>query len=350
MKTGQSRLGAARLRAINTICAGMLLAAATAAQASPVVNFGAAANYSGFFFGNLTAHSDVEGRLAVRGNVDINSISVGYRNPSPSGASGSNAASLVVGGNVKIRDGAIYNGPTNASVNNNAGMGPTEAAWLAGGVQKGTGVYGGADLGSNKQLALSKGDSAAIQQMFTDSSVLLRGLSNELGALANTGSITRGWDLGLRGGAAQTGVGLQVFNIADNLLKPFTLDASSFDSDDYILINLTASGTVKFGFDYVGSNLSAFADRLIFNVMNADKVELHSGYGMLLAQQADIVAASSGHWEGTVVANNMLSTIEIGYEPTRQQTPPARVPEPQGLALVAAALAAMLFALRRRAR
>ena len=129
MKTGQSRLGAARLRAIG---AGMLLAAATATQATPVINLGAAGDYSGFFFGNLTAHSDVEGRLAVRGNVDINSISVGYRNPSPRGSEGSNAASLVVGGNVKIRDGAIYNGPTDPKVNSNAGMGPSEAGMAVG--------------------------------------------------------------------------------------------------------------------------------------------------------------------------------------------------------------------------
>lgn len=348
MKTGQSRLGAAPLRAI---CAGMLLAAAaTAAQATPVINLGAAGDYSGFFFGNVTAHSDIEGRLAARGNVDLNSITVGYRNPSPRGADGSTAPSLVVGGNVKIRDGAIYNGPTDPSVNTNVGMGPTQASWLSGGVQQGTGVYGGSNLGSAQHLSLNKGDQAAIQQMFTDTSTLLRGLSSELGAIGNTGTITRGWDLGLRGGSDKPGAGLQVFNISDSVLKAFTLDASSFDSDDYIIINLTATGTLKFGFDYLGSNLSAFADRLIFNVLNADKVELHSGYGTLLAQQADIIAASSGHWEGTVIGNNMLSTIEIGYEPMREQALPSRVPEPQGLALVMAALGAMLLAARRRSQ
>ncbi|MFH7042895.1 collagen-binding domain-containing protein [Paucibacter sp. JuS9] len=348
MKTGRSRLGGAPLRAVKGICAGMLLAMATAAQASPVVNLGAAGDYSGFFFGNLTAHSDIEGRLAVRGNVDINSITVGYRNPSARGPDGSAAPSLVVGGNVKIRDGAIYNGPTDVGVNTNIGMGPAQAAWLSGGVQQGTGIYGGADLGSAKHLSLSKGEQASIQQMFTDTATLLRGLSGELGTLGNTGTITRGWDLGLHGGSAKPGAGLQIFNIGDSVLKAFTLDASSFDSDDYIVINLTASGTLKFGYDYLGSNLAAFADRLIFNVMNADKVELHSGYGTLLASQADIIAASSGHWEGTVIANNMLSTIEIGYEPMREQALPARVPEPQGLALVALALGAMVLALRRR--
>ena len=186
--------------------------------------------------------------------------------------------------------------------------------------------------------------------MFTDTASLLRGLSGELGSLASTGSVTRGWDLKLRGGAAQAGAGLQVFNIADSVIKPFTLDTRSFDSDDYIIINLTASGTLKFGFDYLGSSLAQYADRLIFNVLNASKVELHSGYGTLLASQADIIAGSSGHWEGSVIGNNMLSTIEIGYEPLREQEPPARVPEPQGLALVLAALGAMLLALRRRAR
>ncbi|MDM4767473.1 choice-of-anchor A family protein [Pelomonas sp. SE-A7] len=347
MSTSQSRLGAATLRAI---CTAAMLAIAGVAHAGPVINLGAAGDYSGFFFGNLTAHSDIEGRLAVRGNLSLNSISVGYRNPSPHGASGSQDPSLVVGGNIKIGGGAIYNGPSNPAVDSNAGMGPTGASWLtqAGGVVQGTGVYGGNDLGSAGYLSLSKGDQASIQQMFTDTAALLQGLSADLGALASTGTVTRGWDLLLRGGSAGTGAGLQVFNIADNNIKPFTLDAASFDADDYIIINLTAGGTLKFGFDWQGSQLSRYADRLIFNVLNADKVELHSGFGTLLARQADIVAASSGHWEGSVIANNMLSTLEIGYEPLREQEPPARVPEPQGLALVAAALGALALAMRRR--
>ena len=50
--------------------------------------------------------------MAVKGNLTLDSISVGYRNPY-----GSTGPSVVVGGNVNVKDGAIYNGPKDSSIN-----------------------------------------------------------------------------------------------------------------------------------------------------------------------------------------------------------------------------------------
>jgi len=74
---------------------------ATNAVAGPISNLnlslGPASGYSGFFFGNVNAAADVEGRLAVGGNM-TQGFDVGYRNPY-----GSTAPSLVVAGSLTMK-------------------------------------------------------------------------------------------------------------------------------------------------------------------------------------------------------------------------------------------------------
>ncbi len=104
------------------------------AMAAPVLSLGAAQGYSGFFFGDVKAQNDVEGRLAVGGNFSGNG-SIGYRNPY-----GSSAPSLVVGGNAHFNtNGGIFNGPQ-TSADTNATVGPITGYAKA----PGYGVYGAA--------------------------------------------------------------------------------------------------------------------------------------------------------------------------------------------------------------
>ncbi|MEJ6006601.1 collagen-binding domain-containing protein [Paucibacter sp. AS339] len=313
---------------------------ASLAQAVPVLDLGAASAYSGFFFGNVTQHSDIEGRMAVKGNLTIDSISVGYRNPY-----GSTGPSVVVGGNVNVKDGAIYNGPKDSSINTNLSIGPDSAHWVGAGTVTGTGIYGGSNLG-NTSLGFSKGDTAAINKLFADSANYFTSFQQSLASQASTGKIsTTNWDITLSGATKSTTPQVHFFNISDNNLKQLTLDKNSFGSKDWIVVNLTASGTIKFASDYAGSNLDSFKDRLLFNVVNAQSIELQYGHGSLVAPKADILAASSGHWEGNVVANNNYSTIEIGYEPF---VPTSPVPEPETYAMLLAGLGAISFVARRR--
>lgn len=299
--------------------AGLLLATAAPWCAAAAIDLGRARDYNAVFFGDLRAHSDIEGRVAVRGNVDLNSVSIGYRNPSVAGPHGSLAPSLLVGGDVRLGGGAIYNGPTDPSTDHNAGLGPDQAPWLSTGVSPGHAEHGGRNLGSAAYLDVRPGNRVDIASTFDAMQFQLRALSTQLGALSGTGEATsQGWDMRLAGSTARDG--FHVFNVDANHLKSFTL-GSTVGADEWVLVNLMAAGRIEFGWDYVGSGLSEIADRLVFNVLGADEVVLRSGYGLLLAPGASIVESSSGHWEGQVFARDMLSTIEIGYEPLRQAPP-----------------------------
>jgi choice-of-anchor A domain-containing protein len=325
---------------------GLLVLAAPLCAAAPI-DLGLARDYNAVFFGDLRAHSDIEGRVAVRGDVDVDSISVGYRNPSPAGAQGSSAASLRVGGDIRLGGGAIYNGPLDPGVDHNAGVGPSQAPWLQGGVAAGYAEYAGRDLGSAAYLDVRAGDAAAIGDFFASAKQQLGAVSQQLGALQATGSVlTDGWDMRLSGSVARDG--LHVFHLDAQQLKSFTLD-SAIGADEWLVINLLAPGRIEFGWDYAGSGLAAIADRLIINVLRADELLLRSGHGLLLAPGADVLAGSSGHWEGQLVADDMLSTIEIGYEPLRQ-APLQSVPLPGSLPLLALAGLTALFARRRGAQ
>jgi len=328
-----------RKNGIQLVSFATAMLAAGLAQAVPVLDLGAAGAYSGFFFGNVTQHSDIEGRMAVKGNLTLDSISVGYRNPY-----GSTGPSVVVGGNVNVKDGAIYNGPKDSSINTNLSIGPSTASWVGAGTVAGTGIYGGSNLG-NTALGFSKGDTAAINKLFADSASYFTSFQQSLANQASTGKVSSSWDLTLSGTTKSSTPQVHVFNIGDNNLKALTLDKSSFGAKDWIVVNLTASGTIKFGSDYLGSNLDSFKDRLLFNVTNAESIELHSGYGSLVAPKADILGTSSGHWEGNVIANNNYSTIEIGYEPF---VPTSPVPEPETYAMLLGGLGAISFVARRR--
>lgn len=113
-----------------------LLMLCSSAWTGPI-NLGVAENYSGFFFGDVSAAADVEGRLALGGNLS-NGFDIGYRNPA-----NSLLPSLVVGGDINISHGTIYNGPQ-YDVDTNASIGPAAAGWLAQHqVNYGTVYYGG---------------------------------------------------------------------------------------------------------------------------------------------------------------------------------------------------------------
>ena len=89
-----------RLAAMVLALAGLLPISGQAQQ----VDLGVAAQYSGFFFGNVSKIPDIEGRLAVGGNLTISGFSIGGRVPH-----GSGLPSLVVAGDLtSIGGGGIY--------------------------------------------------------------------------------------------------------------------------------------------------------------------------------------------------------------------------------------------------
>lgn len=154
------------------------------------------------------------------------------------------------------------------------------------------------------------------------------GLSQRLAALPPTGAVDAfGPDMRL--GPSRAVRGVHVYEVDDSLLKAFTLD-TVVGPDEWVVVNLRGAQQVEFEPDFAGSGLSAVADRLIFNVVSASDVLVRSGIGLLLAPHADLVATSSGHWDGLVVADDRRLRGEIGRESLRERRAVPR-PEPQPL-------------------
>jgi len=326
---------------------------ASAAQALPVLDLGPASQYSGFFFSNVNAASDVEGRLAVGGNL-TSGFDVGYRNPY-----GSTAPSLVVAGNVSMtsqwgKAGSVYNGPT-YNTDTNKTIGPSTASWIAANkLAAGNLVYGGSLTAADWQYAQASKNANYID--FAAAKTQLTGLSTQLASATQVGS----WITG-NGGVTLTGDGtsdIQIFNLGNTELKNISL--SNIKAGAHIVINSTLSH-VQFSGDLGGNlgsssdGLASFRDRVLFNLSNASSVNVGTFLnGSVLAVNADVVG--SGHLEGTLIANSLSKgangKLELGYETFRPYSPPltstSPVPEPESYALMLAGLAAMSLIARRR--
>ncbi|AKU21667.1 hypothetical protein ACZ75_09485 [Massilia sp. NR 4-1] len=289
------------------------------------IDLGVASGYSGFFYGNAKNFTDVEGRLAVGGDVTANA-SIGYRAPY-----GSKGPSLVVGGNVKLGTGDIFNGPT-TNVNTNASVGPITGYDKA----KGYGVYGGtSQSGAYHDLRKQTGvvDFGAAKTQLT-------GLSSNLGKLSSNGLVENKW-----GGTYLTGdkkSDIQVFTVdSKNLSNLFLQDVKA---DAHVVINVVGGGNFSITGGQDGQ-LKDLRDRLLYNFLDASSVTVGTfAYGTILANKADILGG--GHLEGNVIANSLSSALEIGYEPYKNIT--TAVPEPQTWALLMGGLAILGFAARRR--
>lgn len=327
-----------------SFAAGLLMAAGANAA---VIDLGAAQGYSGFFFGNVSAASDVEGRLAVGGDLTAG-FDIGYRN-----AYGSGAPSLVVKGGVSLTSqwgpaGMIYNGPS-VNVDTNASIGPAAASWVPGQLKTGNIVYGSSLTAVDWQYGSATQNANYID--FAAAKTQLSGLSTQLAGLTQTG----GWTIE-NGGLKLTGDGSdkpQVFNIGNASLAG-GLTLANIKAGAHVVINSTLSN-VTFGGDFGGDKanssdaLAQHRDRIIYNFGQATTLNVSTFLnGSVLALSADVIG--SGHLEGTLIANSLSAgpngKLELGYEPYQGFT--TAVPEPVTYALMLAGLAGIGLVVRRR--
>jgi choice-of-anchor A domain-containing protein len=328
------------------IVAVMSLAFAAHAQAG-IVDFGIANGYSGFFFGNVNAAADVEGRLAVGGNL-TSGFDVGYRNPY-----GSTAPSVVVKGNVSLTNaagyavGTIYNGP-NYKTDTNLSIGPSSAEWIPGRLNKGDLVYGGSLTASKQQYAEATKNASFLD--FAAAKTQLSGLSAQLAGQTQVGSWTSS-----TAGLVLTGDGksdVQVFNLGNTALQNISL--KNVKAGANIVINSSLKDVVfsgSLGGDRANSTdaLAMFRDRIIYNLSNAKTVNVSTFLnGSVLAVNADVIGSS--HLEGTLIANSLSAgangKLELGYEPYKGSVSP--VPEPETYALMGLGLVGLVM--RRRSK
>ncbi|MBT9458872.1 MAG: choice-of-anchor A family protein [Burkholderiaceae bacterium] len=333
-------------KSLNRFAALSLLAAACgAAHALPLIDLGPAAGYSGFFFGNVNAASDVEGRLAVGGNL-TSGFDVGYRN-----AFGSTAPSLVVKGSVSLTGqwgaaGSIYNGP-NYNTNTNASIGPSTAPWVPSNLNMGQIVYGTTLTAASWQYGTATQNASYLD--FAGAKTQLSGLSSALAGQAQIGS----WSASA-GGVTLTGDGssdVQIFNLGNTALSNITLN--NVKAGAHVVINSSLTNVVfsgNLGGDQANSSdgLASHRDRVIYNLSNATSVNVGTFLnGSVLAVNANVIG--SGHLEGTLIANSLSAgpngKLELGYEPFVPTTP---VPEPETYALMMAGLLTVAMVSRRR--
>lgn len=303
------------------------------AHAAPI-SLGVAGDYSGFFFGDVNAASDVEGRLAVGGNLTAG-FDIGYRNQY-----NSSLPSLVVAGDIQgFSHGTIYNGPSD-DIDTNATIGPAAAQWLSGGVNYGMVKHGGS-------LDVHQWTMANFEHNphFIDFKAVLdelTGLSSSMYGLNVNGTVVQ-----QHGGLTLTGDGvsdMQVFDLGmhENLSN---LSFNNIKAGAHIIINSRAD-TVTLGGFQGGDNANStdiqaqHRDRLLFNFGFADRLDINTFVnGNILAYGADVYG--SGHIEGTLIGHSLsarsnpwdpssVSTLELGYEPFQPYLPdsPTSVPAP----------------------
>jgi choice-of-anchor A domain-containing protein len=300
---------------------GALVLSATAASAYPL------GEYNVLVWHDFSAQgSDVQGRLAAGGNININTYSVGDQLPQ----SLRGGATITAGGNVNFPSGTTYYGNVVAggSITGNAAT-----SWLQSPYQ----AY------ANTTPAV---DFAAQQASMTQ-------LSQAIAAMTPTGTDEYKWSqLFLTG----TGPGnVQVFDVsASDLAASSNIVVAGVDSSATLIINV--HGTTASMHGGMDNFFAAHNSHVLFNFIDATSLTFSSiGLeGSVLAPNADVNGSSGVIW-GQLVAASWTGQMQVnqvyydGYVPaTGQPRENVAAPAPATGALFAAGLGFMAWRRRRR--
>ncbi|MBC3935647.1 choice-of-anchor A family protein [Undibacterium sp. CY7W] len=248
------------------------------------IDFGTAGAYAGFFFGNVTGMQNIDGHLALGGNLSTNAANIG--NQIPANEVG---PALIVGGSIVRFDGGWVG---SYDPNNNYG------------------IYGvSKDKNIGAYLDFRKSDFIPID--FVAERTYLTAMSEQLNSMRDTGSVKLEWDsiLTLTGSNQD----VEVFHLTyDQVTNKRSLEVAQIRQDAYVIINITGNKLRKVVFGMDNSALQLQKRRLIFNFPDADLINFTqvNMWGSILAPYA-CIRDSDGHIEGNVIAAQWNSGMAI---------------------------------------
>jgi choice-of-anchor A domain-containing protein len=238
-------------------------------------------DYNLFVLGDFNGYySDVEGKVAVKGNATVNGYAVGQK-----ASSGDN---LVVGGNLTV-------GSSGGSTSGKVVVGGTVTTPSWGGYSSG-GITSGA---------------ATLPVDFAAEITRLTWLTSELKSYSTTGTIEQKW-------------GQMFFTGTDPVLNVFNVTAAQMASSNTFHVNVTPGSQVLFnvsgtsasmqnaGFDLQGVDSS----KILYNFYEATSLSFSSigVLGSVLATNA----AYNGSWgnvNGQMVVQSFNAPTQINYSP-----------------------------------
>ena len=266
-----------------------LLCLFTAVTSASPINFGVASDFNAFFSGDMNAHnSDLEGRLAVGGNLSLRDYSIGMELSNSHGK----RDDVIVGGHISYTNGRIYNGNARSSDSTNP-------------FNETVGFY------SDDPNTLNGSFISGNPIDFSAAERHLKEQSNTISGLANRGTkaMNPTGELHLTGSQ-----GTNVFNLSNTEIADVSAFYVDAPVDSNVIINISG-GDVEmsnFGFFRNGNRIpdnddkvrhdGSFTDGVLFNIFEATTVDIFSIAikGSILAPSAEI-SFYDGHIDGQLI-------------------------------------------------
>jgi len=261
-----------------------------------------------------SSNSDLQGTLAVRGNLTLQNYSLNQSAPMPNTAAG--GYDTIVGGDLTFKQGSVY-GKVHS----------TAASFTSASVCSGCSITG----------STSPIDFNALASSVNTENIFLY-------QLTSTGSTTMPYSTLMLAGSGNSA--LQVFSItAAQLSNNSGIDITNLPSGATVLINVSDTGSHSATTSSAGLQINNVQQQTATNVVfNFDSTITNisianSFYASMLAPNAN-VQGTYGAFNGDLVAKNYSGNEQFNRDPFSGTLPtaPAAVPEPASIGLIAGSL------------